>query len=771
MGRDDPSDKGPYTLSGKVIDFETGDYLQNASVVIERQNMGTSSGLDGEFKFQLYQGVYTIKATTVGYKMKSRTFSIIGDGSLRFVLEPESFELEEVVVTSDNANSGLLEEAGAEILNLEKIKKLPPLAGEVDVIKSLTLLSGVNSQGEVSNNFSVRGGGGDQNLFLFNGTTIYNPSHLLGFFSSINANVINQVEFYKGTAPARFGGRASSVIDVKSKKGNFGQFGGNANLGIISSGASFYGPIINGKLAFYIAGRYAYPEWLIRRAGDPNIRESKASFWDGNTIFNYIIDDNNDLEFSYYRSFDEFVFSNNVRNDWVNEAVSFHWNTRIIDKLNGKLSFSNARYTPSLSQSTEISRSELASKLNHLESSADLKYLQSDKLTINFGGTFRYLRNNRGDLDVFRQGNLIDETKIEQEKAIETGIYGEIDFTFTNTVGLSLGLRRSSFSILGGNSYNTYDPAFSRSTSTITGFVEYSENEKVVSFSNFEPRITTRINTNIVNMSLGLSRNVQYLHLISNTTTSAPNDIWKFSDPYIDPQSVWQYSFGLSKDLVRKTYTLSIDSYYKSLKNLIEYKDGADLTANPTIETEIFNVDGEAYGIEVGLEKKVGKIRGQINYTYSRSLRLADSPFVVEQINRGSVYPSNLDIPHVVNLNMNFKFSPITTLNAIFIYGSGRLFTSPLGKFEFEGVDYPLFVSRNNDRTNAIHRLDLSLNIKLNGKNELGRGNLVLAIYNIYGQENPYSAFFQDFEGSPPGLYQLTIIDSAFPSISYAIEF
>lgn len=771
IGREDSRSSGPFTLEGSVVDFESGEPMLGASVVIERQNLGVSADLNGNFSFQLYKGVYTIKVSSVGFKTKSRTFSIVGDGRLRFVLEPESFELAEVVVTEKSRKEELFQSAGTELLSIEKLKSLPPLAGEVDIIKSLTLLSGVATQGEVSNNFSVRGGGGDQNLFLLNGVTIYNPSHLLGFFSSINSDVISQVKFYKGTVPAEFGGRASSVIDIKTRKGNFGQYNGNASLGLVSSSLSVGGPIIKEKLSFFASGRYAYPRWLIRQANDPNIRESEAGFWDGNFITNYIINDNNDLEFSYYRSSDEFVFSNDLENDWSNQAANFAWNSVFSEKLSGRLNVSNAIYKAGLRQGGEISQSDFDSELNQSKIGLKLDYEQSSKLSIAVGGEYSLLENNRGDFRSFTQGQLVEEILIEEERALEGGLFAQAELSITRDIGLSLGLRYSTFALLGGGTYNTYESTSSRSLSTVTGTNEFDDSETVSSFSNLEPRITGRIKSRIVDFTIGASRNVQYLHLISNTTTSAPNDIWKFSDPFLNPQVVWQYSVGFAKDLKNQGLTVTVDAYYKDLQNLVEYKDGADLVANPTIETEVFNIIGEAYGIEVGLEKNVGKLKGNMNYTFSRTKRISKSPFLEEQINRGRIYPANLDVPHVGKASLNYRISPVTTLNGTFTFSSGRLFNSPLGKFEYEGTDFPFFLDRNNDRTRNIHRLDLALNFNIQGTGLLGNGELTFAIYNVYGQANPFSAFFQDFQGSPPGLYQLTIIDSPFPSVSYAIEF
>lgn len=771
IGRDNANSSQLYTIKGKVINFEDGEFVPDATVIIERQNLGTSTDFDGEFEFQLYKGVYTIKVSSVGFVSKSRTYSIQGNGSIRMVLEPENLQLSEVVVTGESTHDALVQKAGTEILSLESIKKLPPLAGEVDIIKSLSLLSGVATQGEVSNNFSVRGGGGDQNLFLFNGATIYNPSHMLGFFSSINSNVISQVEFFKGTVPARFGGRGSSVIDIKSKRGNFREFGGLANFGVVSSNLSLYTPVVKNKLALYAAGRYAYPRWLIRQAGDPNVRESSASFWDGNMIMNYIINDDNDLEFSYYKSDDEFEFSNNVSNQWINEAATLGWNSAITSKLTSKLKLINSNYTSVLSEGTEINRTQLTTKLNHLEGTLGFTYEQNDNVTFRAGGVYRYLTNDRGDYIVFQQNQESERITIDSEEAVEASLYSEVDLSVSDILGLSMGLRYSSFSLKGGNTFNEYDPSFSRSLATSVGSYETSESENVINYSNFEPRFTVRFNNSIASLNLGVSRNIQYLHLISNSTTSAPNDIWKFSDPYLKPQSVWQYSVGLSRNLSNNMFALKVDAYYKDLENLVEYKDGADLLVNESLETEVFNIIGEAYGIEVSLEKNIGKLKGNFNYTYSRSLRVSQSPFISEQINQGKIYPANLDVPHVGKFVGNYKIGPSATLNAVFTYSSGRLFTSPLGKFEYENTDFPLFVDRNNERTTDIHRLDLSIRFKLGGTSKAGQGHIIFAVYNVYGHDNAFSAFFQDFPGSSPGLYQLTIIDSPFPSMSYEFEF
>ncbi len=770
IGRENNNERQPYTLRGTVIDFEDGSPLPGANVIIERQNLGTSADVEGNFELSLYEGQYTLKVSSIGYKPVTKNISLKGSGNIRFVLESTAIELSEVVVTNEAIHDKLVQKSGIETLSLETIKTLPPLAGERDIVKSLTLLPGVVSQGEVSSGFSVRGGGGDQNLLLFNGATIYNPSHMLGFFSSINSNVISQVDFYKGTVPARYGGRASSVIDIRSRKGNFGQTSGSATLGIVSSNFSVQTPIIDQRLAVFAAGRAAYPNWLIGQAGDPNIRDSDASFWDGNVIFNGIVNENNDVELSLYRSEDNFDFGNSVSNRWVNQAFTLGWNSVINSQLSLDIDAIASTYESELSDGLDFGGTTLTTGLNHYQGNVGVLYNYNDNLGVRVGGIYKYLINNRGDLviDTADEDNIVS---VEDEEAVEASAYIEFDYSFSTVLGVSVGLRYSSFSLLGGRDFNIYDPNRSRSLSSVIGVNSVNEGDQAQFYDGLEPRMTLRFENSIIPINLGVSRNIQYIHLISNSTAPAPNDVWKFSDPYLRPQNVWQYSVGLSKTLPGNMWVIEVDGYYKDLENLVDYKDGADLFANPTLETEVFNVLGESYGLEFFVEKKRGKIKGQVSYTYSRSLRVSNSPFPVEQINRGFVYPANLDIPHSAKIVSTYKLGPSAELNATFNYSSGRAFTAPLGKFEFDNTDFPLFVDRNNDRTGDIHRLDLALSFQLKGSKKIWQGDMVFSVYNVYGKRNAFSAFFQDFPGEPPGLYQLNIIDSPFPSISYEFEF
>ncbi len=760
----------PFQVSGTVYSGATGEKLEGANILIERQSTGTSTDTEGNFSMTLYEGFYTLRVSVIGYETQLKSINVRGPGSINFPMKENIIELDEVVFQSKEADHNISsKEIGKEVLKIESIKTLPTLGGEVNVLRSLTLLPGVSTQGEASSGMNVRGGGIDQNLILLGGATLYNPYHLFGFFSGFNSSVVRDVALHKGSIPANYGGRASSVVDVSYKKGNFGQWEGDLTLGTSASKFSVRGPVVKDRLSLMTAGRIAYPNWLLRQTNDPNIANSTASFFDTNLVLNYIINEANNLEYSFYLSGDQFQFANNIENQWENLAHVFRWNSTINQWIFLQFNATHSRYTSNLIDDTPFNNFDLETRINHNEFGLDFTLTPGEKQTIKTGVQVKLLENKLGTLKP-GDGSVVQPDAIDPENAIESGLYFQHDIDLIRKLGISYGLRYSDFRNRGPGLVNEYDPAQPRDLNSVVSTRDFGD-EDIQTYSGWEPRAALKFQFDkSTSVKAGFSRAYQYIHLITNTTSVSPTDTWKLSDPFLEPQIVTQYSLGFFKNFRGNRIETSIQGFYKDLDNLVEYKDGADLFLNPNLETELVSGTGEAYGLEFYLNKSRGRLYGWLSYTYSRSLRRVSSEFADERINGGRFFPSNFDSPHNLNAVANYRLGKNVVASGIFSYSTGRPFTLPQGKFLYDGVDLAFFNERNNIRGPAQHRLDLSLQFSFTSKHKIWSGNWTFAIYNVYGRNNPFSVFFQDFPGQTPGAYQLSVVGAPFPSISYEVK-
>ncbi|TRX57689.1 TonB-dependent receptor [Fulvivirga sp. M361] len=761
----------PYNVTGTVFNSATGERISGANVFIERQNIGMSSDEEGKFNFSLYEGLYIIQVSIIGYETQVKKIDLKGPGNVNFRMKENILELDEVVFQSEGADKNVASKTiGKEVLKIESIKTLPPLGGEVNVLRSLTLLPGVSTQGEASSGFNVRGGGIDQNLVMLGGATLYNPYHLFGFFSGFNASVVRDVTLHKGAIPANYGGRASSVVDVTYKKGNFRQWGGDVTAGTTASKFSIRGPVVNEKLSVMVAGRIAYPNWLLRQTKDANIANSTASFFDANAVVNYIINKKNNLEYSFYISGDQFQFADNVENRWQNTAQVFRWNSTINEQLSFDVSGVRSTYTSNLIDDTPLNDFDLETQIIHNELNLNFNFSPSQKQTIKVGVQTKFLENKLGKL-MPAPGSSVLPATIDAENAIESGVYFQHDIDLIGPLGLSYGLRYSDFKNRGPGTVNEYDPNRTKSVNTIISTREF-DGEDIQSYNGFEPRAALKYQLNkSTSIKGGYSRVYQYIHLITNTTSVSPTDVWKLSDPFLEPQIVSQYSLGLFKNFKNNRIETSIQGFYKDLENLVDFKDGADLFVNPNLETELISGTGQAYGVELFINKNYGRLNGWVSYTYSRSLREVNGPFDEEKINDGETFSSNFDTPHVLNLIANYRLGKNVTFSSVFNYSTGRPFTIPEGKFQYRRRELAFYGERNNLRGPANHRLDVSLQFNFPSKRKVFGGKWTLAVYNLYGRKNPFSVFFQDFPGQQPGAFKLSVVGAPFPSISYEVEF
>lgn len=767
------TDNGPCELTVVVEDADSKQPLVSASVLVEELSIGDISDEKGQVSLLLKPGNYTLQVSYLGYETLRQPIILQGSGVLRTRLSAATQTMDEVVVQANADRNVKSTDLGRQVLNIETIEALPPFVGEADILKSITLLPGVSVVGEASAGFNVRGSSADQNLILLGGAPLYNPSHLFGYFSAFNTDLIQSVDIFKGGIPASYGGRSASIVDLRLKRGNQEKWEGKASLGMVSAKVSAGGPVFTDKLTLMAAGRASYSNWILHQINDPDIRNSSASFYDLNAIADYDITRDFSLRYTFYHSGDNFQLVSDTTFSWSNLNHTLSLQKSFKGRLQLTLSAVSAGYQNAILDESPFSSFELRSKIEDKGLNFAAKYFITEGHDIGIGVQTKRLTIQPGEIISTNPEFPIDPFKVDPENATESGIYIQHNVEPVRWMGISYGLRINRFRLLGAASIPVYDELLPRAEENILDFVEYADGEVVKEYSGLEPRAALRLSFGKnTSAKLGYNRMYQYIHLISNTTTIAPTDVWKLSDPYIKPQKVEQYSGGIFRNFGNNSIEASVEVFYKNIENLIDYKDGATLLLNNNLESDLLSGSGFAYGLELYLEKKTGDLTGWISYTYSRSKRRIVGSFPEEIINQGQWYPANYDKPHILSFVGKYQLSRRTKLSAIFTYSSGRPVSYPSAKFNyFNGENIAYYDRRNVFRAPAYHRLDLSLTIDLNHQRKWLSGDLVFSVYNAYGRKNAFSVFFDDIPGLPPQAFRLSVMGVPFPAISYQFEF
>ena len=772
IGKPDAS-SGPFKITGRILDNKTNEHLIGANIFSKSRRIGTTTDTEGWFQLYLQKRRHNLQVSFIGYLPKEMVLDIKGEGYLEIFLDEDLVQLSEVIITSEGEDINIKGVTiGKAKLSIEDIAALPPFAGEVDVLKSITLLPGISTLGESSSGFNVRGGSADQNLILLGGAPLYNPSHLFGFFTAFNSDVIKDVTIYKGGIPARYGGRGSSVIDLNYRSGNMSGWEGKVTLGTVSSKLTVEGPLIKDKLSLLVAGRVFYANWILRSVKDPDISNSAASFNDVNANLNYKLNSNNNLRYSFYRSSDDFKFANDTTFQWNNLNHVVEWNHSFNNRLSMNLSGVISQYDFLIVNEVGFNNFELKSTILDQKASLRYDYIINKNNIVTLGAESKMIRIDPGDFVPLQSTSSITPLDIEEEQAIESGTYLQHDINFGDHIGFSYGLRYSDFRYIGEKTVFSYEKNAPRRDENIIGNQLYGKNETIQQYSGFEPRISVRWSfRNDASIKGGFNQIYQYIHLISNTSTIAPTDIWKLSDIYLKPTKVTQYSLGFFKNFFLNTVETSLEGFYKETDNIIEYKDGAQLLLTERLETQLVSGQGKAYGIEVFVKRKKGRLTGWASYTFSRSLRQVIGPYPEELINNGEWFPSNYDKPHDVTATMEYKLSEYVKTSAIFTYSSGQPVTYPLAKFNYYGTIVAYFENRNENRAPDYMRIDLSFTFNFNTTRKYLKGDLILSVYNLLGRKNVFSIFFDDVENSPPLAFKLSVLGTPFPSLSYSVKF
>ncbi|OKL41951.1 TonB-dependent receptor [Pontibacter flavimaris] len=762
-----------FTVRGTVRDARTGEAIAGAAVLAAGTTTGTTTDANGAFALYLPAGSKTLVISYLGYERAIVRISG-GNTKLNVPLVRSSVQLSEVGVVGqkpvhDNIRSV---QGGITSLDINTIKSVPAFLGEVDVVKSIKLLPGVSSVGEAATGFNVRGGSVDQNLVLLDGVPLFNSSHLFGFFSVFNPDAVADVTLYRGGVPAQYGGRLSSVLDVRMREGDREKFALSGGVGLVSARLAVEGPIIRDKTSFLVAGRSSYSDWLLRKMPDASIRNSHAAFYDASVKISHTFDERNRLAISGYRSFDEFGFSGDTLYNWSTNAATASYTHRFSPSLSMSLSGVYTDYTFKVKTEQRMNASEYSNGIELKSIQADFA-LATGKHAIHFGASALDYTFEQGKLRPTSVESGVLLVQLQPEQALESAVYWNDEVRFSPKFSLMYGLRYSFYANYGAGQVYRYQPGVPKQERTITDTLRYGRGEIIESYHGAEPRFSVNYTFSERSaIKLGYNRHRQYLHLISNTTTISPTDIWKSSNTHIKPLIGDQVSLGYFRNFRKNTIEASVEIYYKRMEHMLDYKNGANLYLNKTLEADLLAGKGRAYGVEASISKVSGRLTGWLNYTYARTEISIQGATEEETVNKGEYYPASYDKPHTLNLAGSYEMGKRWLLASTFTYSTGRPITAPLAHYVIGDFIVPHFGDRNQQRILDYHRLDLSLSLLPDkAKNRRWEGTWNLSLYNVYGRKNPYSVFFRQVYGSPPRAYRLAVVGVPLPSISYDFKF
>ena len=774
-----------FTISGTITEASSNETLIGVTLLVPEINTGVTTNDYGFYSLTLPEGEYQIRLSYLGYQDIVQTISLTEDLRLNFEMFEEVEQLDEVVVTEDVEKINIRKpQMSVNTLSVQTIKKIPVILGEADVIKSLLLLPGVTSAGEASSGFNVRGGAADQNLILLDEATIFNSSHLFGFFSVFNPDAIKDVKLFKGGIPARYGGRVSSVLEIFQKEGNSNKFHMTGGIGAVASRLLAEGPIVKDKAAFLIGGRASYAHLALPLFDIPN----KAYFYDLNAKLNYKINERNNIYLSGYFGRDVFSISESFENTYGNSVLNFRWNHLFSNKLFSNLSLIYSDYYYGLE--LDFVGFKWNSGIKNFNVKYDLKHYLSEKFQINYGLNNIYYKFNPGKIIPNSPESGIIEEQLIEKYANEFAAYVDVEHKVTEDLRLQYGLRFSYFMRLGQDELNVYE---NNNPVIFDPFLlVYREAEPIgtinpigetlSTFANLEPRISLAYTLNQDNsFKASYTRLAQYLHLLSNTSSPTPLDVWTPSGPFVKPQLLDQYALGYFRNIKNGDYSFETEVFYKDIQNRIDYIDGANLIANNAIEQVILNGTARAYGLELLFRKNQGKFQGWLAYTLSRSEQRTPGRAPVEDngrsnletgINLGQWYSTPYDKTHDFSVFGSYTLNKKWTFNSNFIFQTGQPTNYPVGQFEFQGIVVPYYGLRNQERLPDYNRLDISATLtpkKNEGRN--WKSEWVFSIYNVYNRMNAASINFRENQDTGVNEAVRTSIFGIVPSVTYNFKF
>ncbi len=761
------------TVAGYVSDIKNGEPIAGASVYLDSPSIGVNTDKFGYYSLTLPKGRHLIKISSAGMQNTFRQIMLYGDGKLNIELQDFVASLKTIVVSTEKRSNVQGLQMGAVKLNIRSIKQVPVVFGETDILKVVLTLPGVTSVGEASSGFNVRGGSSDQNLILFNDATIYNPSHLFGFFSAFNPDVVKGIDLYKSAIPEKYGGRLSSVLDVSVKDGNTKKWSGSAGIGPLTSKFTIEGPIVNDKTSIVFGGRTTYSNWLLHSLPDVAYNKSDAAFYDLNLHISHTINPHNSIYLTGYISNDNFKLNNDTTYQYSNRNANIKWKHIFNNQFYGVATAGLDHYEYAVSSTyIPVNGYKLGFDIDQKNFRADFNYSPNNKHAFNFGINAINYQINPGTFTPLGQQSLVVTNTVPKEQALETSVYFGDQINVSSKLSVNAGLRYTLYNYLGAHDIYNYAPGVPRTVNSIIDTSHYGSGKNIKTYQSPEIRVALRYAISD-NESVKLSYNTlrQYIHMLSNTTAISPTDIWKLSDPNIKPQEGSQIAMGWYKNYKSNTIETSVEVYYKTLNNYMDYKSGASLVLNHHIETEVINTKGKAYGIEFLVKKTAGKLNGWLSYTFSRTFLKQDDSLAGETINKGNYYPASFDKPNNLNFIGNYRFSHRYSISGNVVYSTGRPITLPLATFNLGGASGLYYSDRNAYRIPDYFRMDLSVNIDGNHKvKQKIHNSWSFGVYNLTARQNAYSVYFVNENGKIQG-YQLSIFGTAIPFITYNLKF
>jgi hypothetical protein len=762
-------------IQGIIADQYNGEEVIGGTVYIRALNLAAITDIEGKFELQIPLGVHEVELSSIGYESLTLEIEVFGDDQWSIELPPKTYAIEEVVVKESASDRNVSSvQIGIEQLSPLEIKQLPTFLGEPDVIRSLLTLAGVSTVGEGTTGFNVRGGNVDQNLIMQDGAPIFNSSHVLGFFSTFNPDIIRQVSLYKGNVPAQYGSRISSVLDVEIKDADNEAFHLKGGVGLVSSKLAAEIPLIKGQTSLLLAGRTSYSDWIARRVKNKDVKQSTAYFYDTNAKLTHRFGNGSNISLSFYESFDRFRFSDQFGFAWKNRTAGFQWNQLIGEDISSNLSASyglldNEQFIPS-----SLLGFNLFSGLEYYKIRENLFFTFQDRHQIHVGGEWKLYQISPEQIEPRGPESVVIPREIEKDRGQEFAFFINDQWKLNDRISLSIGLRYSFYQQLGEELQYVYEEGTPRLDRNIIDSVFYGRGEVVETYGGFEPRISARYRLDVSSsLKFSYNRIYQYIHLLSNTVAPTPVDLWQVSTAYLPPQRADNFSIGYFKNFDNNLWETSAEAYFRSMENLIEPKGLASLLLNPTIETQLAVGRGTAFGLELSVKRKgAGWLTGQLSYTFSRSLRRVQGAFREETINQGRVFPANFDQPSSLKFNMNMALNKRQSFNVNFVFNSGRPVTAPLSNYQVGSFLIPNFTTRNDLRIPPYHRMDLSFTTRRNAVRKTRyKGSLTFAVYNVYFRRNPFTVFFRRGANEKLEGFQLSVLGSAFPAITYNFEF
>lgn len=764
---------GKVNLAGYVKDINSGEPVIGAQVYVENPLIGVVTDQFGYYSISLPRGRHELLFKSIGMENTKRQIMLYENGKLNVEMEEDVIPLREVIIESEKDVNVSGMQMGMEKIDIKTIKQIPTALGEMDIIKVALTLPGVQTVGESATGINVRGGATDQNLILLNDMVIYNPAHLFGFFSAFNPDILSNVNLYKSGIPAEYGGRLSSVLEVTSRDGNKKEFSGSGGLGLVTSRLTLEAPIVKDKLSVLAGGRTTYSDWILRELENDDFRNSQASFYDANLHLTYDANEKNSIYLSGYLSNDRFKLNADTLFNYQNRNAAIKWKHIFKNEFYGVFSatYNNYRYDIS-SDANPVNGFTMDYEIEQSDVKLDFNYFPNTSHTIRFGATGILYNLNPGTFEPFGQESLIEPQVLQRERGVESALYISDQYEVNRRLSLYLGLRYSMFHNLGPRDVYTYPDGVSKEVGNIQDTVGYGAGKVINSYGGPELRFSARylLNAN-ASVKLSYNRMRQYIHMLSNTTAISPTDTWKLSDTHIRPQVGDQFAIGFFQNMKNNTIEASVEAYYKTMQDFLDFKSGAILFLNPAIETDIINAYGKAYGIELMLKKMTGKLNGWLSYTYSRSFVQINRPETSDIINQGEFFPSNFDKPHDVTLVGNYRFSRRFSFSLNFTYSTGRPITLPQAKYNYEGSKRIYYSDRNQYRIPDYMRADIAFNLEGNHIiKKLNHSSWTLAVYNLLGRRNAYSVFFDSNDGVING-YQLSIFGQPIPTLTWNFKF